>query len=199
MNLESDNPSSRSTPPGGCGQDGGEYEGGEFRVFAYGSLMWRPDFDFVAQEAALLRGYHRSMCILSHLYRGTAEKRGLVLGLDRGGSCRGRAFLVAPHKVAEVRHKLYEREMVTGVYIPRFVPVTLADGRKVTAWAFVADRRHPQYFDTSDTAEMIRLIRQGVGHAGSSRDYLASTVEQLGALGIREGRLHRLLELVDRD
>ncbi len=161
--------------------------------------MWRPDFGHVEARTARLKGYHRAMCILSNHYRGTAGRPGLVLGLDLGGSCLGRAFRIEAAAAEAVMRQLYEREMLTGVYDPRFVPVTLDDGRRVAAWAFIAQRRHPQYFRAADTAEAARLVRQGVGIAGSSRDYLAATVEQLRELGIRRGTLHRLLARVDRN
>lgn len=182
----------RSTPLSAPAQDA---EG--MWVFAYGSLMWRPDFDFVEARPARLAGYHRSLCILSILWRGTPERPGLVLGLDRGGSCLGRAFRVAPERAEAVRGALHAREMQTGCYVPKTLPVRLDDGRRVPAYAFVVDRGHPQYLRAADPAAAARLIRQGTGSAGTSRDYLAGTVEHLDALGIRESALHRLLKLVD--
>jgi len=168
-----------------------------FWVFAYGSLMWRPDFPFVERQAAHLWGYHRSLCILSTHYRGTHDRPGLVLGLDRGGSCRGFAFRVAPERVAEVRDALIAREMITGVYRPTILPATLTTGGRVQVWAFVAERGHPQYARPGHPAQVAALVRQGRGHAGTSRDYLAHTVAQLDALGVRDGALHRVLALVD--
>lgn len=167
-------------------------------VFAYGSLMWQPDFDYVEARPALLRGYHRAMCILSTHYRGRAEAPGLVLGLDRGGSCRGRAFRVAAERAEAVIALLHDREMITGVYRPGPLPVTLDDGRRVAAHGFVVRRDHPQYRGRLRPDEAARLVRQGSGSRGSSRDYLASTVAHLDELGIRDGSLHRLLDLVDR-
>lgn len=167
-------------------------------MFAYGSLMWQPDFDHMAVRPARLHGYHRAMCILSNHYRGTHRQPGLVLGLDRGGSCLGRAFRVAAIQAEAVRSRLFEREMITGVYFPRMVPVRLDTADRVMALAFVADRHHPQYFAAGDPAAAAALIRQGVGKAGSSRDYLTRTVEHLTALGIADGMLHRLLDLVSK-
>lgn len=166
-------------------------------MFAYGSLMWRPDFIHVEVRAARLMGWHRAMCILSTHYRGTPERPGLVLGLDRGGSCVGRAFRVEPAHWDSVRQILHEREMITGVYRPRFLPVTLDDGRREPAYAFIVERDHAQYW-SGPPDEAARLIRQGHGPMGTSRDYLASTIDHMAALNIREGKLHRLLGLVDK-
>ena len=68
--------------------------GKDFFVFAYGSLMWRPDFPFIEIMPATLYGYHRAFCITSTHYRGNTERPGLVLGLDRGGKCIGRLYRI---------------------------------------------------------------------------------------------------------
>lgn len=165
-------------------------------VFAYGSLMWRPDFEPEEIRPARLAGWHRAMCILSTIYRGTPDNPGLVLGLDRGGSCLGRALKVPAAQWPAVKAALDARELVTGVYIPRMVGVRLDDGRHVSAYAFVADRVHRQYWKGS-VDEAAGLIRQGAGLSGAARDYLASTVDHLTRLGIGDGALHRLLRRVD--
>ncbi|MDO8605998.1 MAG: gamma-glutamylcyclotransferase [Phaeospirillum sp.] len=169
----------------------------DFWVFAYGSLIWQPDFAHLEVRPARLGGYHRAMCILSTIYRGTPERPGLVLGLDRGGSCRGRAFRVAAAEAEAVRAMLHEREMVTRVYLPRMVAVRLDDGGRVPALAFIADRSHAQYFPAGDPARAAALIRQGVGKAGASRDYLSRTVASLAEMGVTDRGLRRLLELVE--
>lgn len=169
---------------------------GDVWVFAYGSLMWRPDFTPLRVEPARLYGWRRSMCILSTVYRGTDAAPGLVLGLDRGGSCLGRALLVGAADWPEIRARLDGRELITGVYRPRFLPVRLGDGGVAPAYAYVVDPGHWQYW-RGDLAQAADLVRQGHGRAGSARDYLARTVANLDDLGIRSGQLHRLLAAVD--
>ena len=120
---------------------------GSIWVFGYGSLMWRPDFAYVEAAPALLHGYHRAFCIYSVHYRGTRARPGLILGLDRGGSCRGRAFRVAAPDAAGVIDYLDSRELVTNVYIRRNLPI-MVGGARIRALAYVADPTHAQYAGT---------------------------------------------------
>lgn len=168
-----------------------------FWVFAYGSLIWQPGFDYVEVCPATLYGWHRAMCILSTYYRGCAETPGLVLGLDRGGSCRGLAYRIADDRAEAVQRYLHEREMITGVYQPKFIRLRLQDERQVSGYVFVARRDHRQYAGPLSPEAATRLIRQGNGCTGSSRDYLAATVAHLDALGLHDEALRRLLQLVD--
>jgi cation transport protein ChaC len=172
--------------------------GVDFWVFAYGSLMWRPGFDFAEARPALLRGYHRAFCIASTHYRGSPERPGLVLGLDRGGACRGRAYRVAAEHALPVARYLHEREMISGVYEPRWVRVRTAEG-PVTAATYVADRGHAQYAGKLPEERILALIRQGIGSAGSNIDYLANTVRHLDELGIADGPLHGLLRQLKQE
>ena len=165
-------------------------------VFAYGSLMWNPGFAHVEEREARLHGWHRSFCVYSHRYRGTPEKPGLVLGLDRGGSCRGIAYRIARPRARDTLAYLWDREMVLGVYRPRILQARSPEGR-LACHAFTVDRGHPQYAGGLPAEEMIRLIRQGVGMGGPNREYLANTVRHLDELGITGGPLHRLYSLVE--
>ena len=161
-------------------------------VFGYGSLMWNPEFPHTDRRMALLHGYHRRFCVYSHRYRGTPEKPGLVLGLDHGGSCHGVAFEVAPRDATEVLAYLWGREMVTGVYRPRLLPLDLADGRRVKACCFVADRRHRQYCGGLDADRTLTMILNAEGARGPNAEYLLNTVDHLDALGIEDAPLHAL-------
>jgi cation transport protein ChaC len=169
----------------------------DFWVFGYGSLMWNPGFPYRAAEPAFLHGYHRAFCIYSYRYRGTHDQPGLVLGLDRGGCCRGRAYLVAAADAAAVAGYLHKREMITAVYDPRWLPVDIV-GRRRRALAYVADRDHPQYAGRLPVGRVARLIRQGRGIFGSNLDYLVNTVRHMDELGIPDGFLHELLRRVEQ-
>ena len=169
-------------------------EGGDLWVFGYGSLMWRPDFAFVERHRAQLHGYHRSLCIFSHVHRGTPDAPGLVLGLDRGGRCRGIAFRVAAAQAPVTIDYLRAREQINRVYLERHVRVQLDDGRRVRALTYVADRRHPQYAGRLPEADVMRLVRQGVGLSGANPEYVRNTHEHLIQLGVSDPILARIAE-----
>jgi glutathione-specific gamma-glutamylcyclotransferase len=160
-------------------------------IFGYGSLLWRQGFAYEEVRDARLLGWHRSLCVYSWVHRGTPERPGLVLGLDRGGSCRGRIFRVTPEREAEVLAYLDGRELVTEVYHRKRLPVATAEGR-LPAWCYVVRREHAQYAGRLDPARLLALIRQGEGISGACRDYLTSTVDHLEAMGIVDGPLHDL-------
>ena len=168
----------------------------DFWVFAYGSLMWNPEFPHREVRAARVLGYHRAFCVYSHHYRGTPERPGLVLGLDRGGSCLGRAYKVSAADGAEAAGILDEREMRGGVYDPRWVEVRFSDGGRMQAYAYVVDRTNPHYAGRLDLQTLAELITHAVGERGSNLDYLVNTVRHLDELGIAESALHELLDRV---
>lgn len=167
---------------------------GPLWVFGYGSLIWRPGFAAAERRPALLRGLHRSFCVVSHVHRGTPERPGLVAGLDRGGACRGMAFRVAAGEETAVRDYLREREQVTLVYRETMRPIELLDGGggRIHALCFVADHQHEQYGRGLSLDQQAALVRQGVGQSGSSIDYLEDMIESLARLGIRDAGLLRL-------
>ncbi len=170
---------------------------GDAWFFAYGSLMWDPGFDHEEVLPALLRGYHRAFCVHSEVYRGTPERPGLSLGLDRGGSCRGLAFRVAePNRVAVAAY-LEKRELVEDIYFCRRVKLTSAAGQ-LDAHAFIVNRRHAIYAPKQPLDDMARIIAGAEGGAGTNRAYLENTVVHLDELGIADGALHDLLRRVER-
>lgn len=153
-------------------------------VFGYGSLIWRPGFPFVESVVATLRGYHRSLCVFSHVHRGTPERPGLVLGLDRGGVCRGLAFRVAAADAAGTIAYLRAREQATAVYLERQVRLRLDDGRSVTALVYVADRKHLQYAGRLPPDRIFEIVRDGKGGSGENPDYVVQTHEHLRKMGV---------------
>jgi len=167
-------------------------------VFAYGSLMWRPGFAFEEAVRARLTGFRRCFCIYSVHHRGTPERLGTVLGLDRGGVCEGLAYRIAAPRAAETRRYLRSREQVNGVYREALLPVELERHPpvEVMALTYIVERAHPNYAGRLPLATQARLIRGGKGVSGANLDYLVSTVWHLGELGIRERELERLVAMV---
>lgn len=162
-------------------------------VFGYGSLMWRPGFEFEEVVHASLVGYRRCFCIYSVHHRGRARRPGLVLGLDRGGVCHGLAFRVAGERAAATLAYLRAREQVNGVYREAVVPLSLGGGGEVEGLAYIAERCHPSFAGRLPIGRQARLIRAARGQSGTNLDYLASTLAHLNTLGIRERELERVL------
>ncbi len=172
-------------------------ERGDLWVFGYGSLMWDPGFHHAGSHPAVVHGYHRRFCVYSYNYRGTRARPGLVLGLDRGGACRGIVYRVPRRNAEETLLYLWERELDGGVY--RFTKVKARLARRtVEAFSCVVDRTHPGYAAELSIEKTARLICQGVGKRGLCLDYLENTVRHIEALGLADGHLHRLLEVVRR-
>jgi len=171
-------------------------------VFGYGSLMWRPGFDHDASGPALLRGYHRRLCVTSRHHRGTVERPGLVMGLDRGGACRGMAYRVPDGEAAATVAYLDEREIAHyPIYRRAVVPVRvmLEDGPvTVPALTYVVDRANPDYAGHLSVEEQAVIVAGATGLSGPNPDYVASTVAQIRALGLRDARLEAVLALLDR-
>ncbi|MEJ8569852.1 gamma-glutamylcyclotransferase [Microbaculum marinum] len=163
----------------------------DFWVFGYGSLMWRPGFSHVERVPARLIGLHRALCVYSHVHRGTPERPGLVLGLDRGGACRGVAFRVEPDLRDEVVAYLRAREQVTMVYLEATRQIEILDGTRRTAPAlcYVVDREHPQYAGKLSFEDQIRYVRQGQGQSGANAEYVLATLDHMDEIGVVDKRL----------
>lgn len=166
----------------------------EMWVFGYGSLMWKPGFVHDETVPARLVGLHRSLCVLSHVHRGTPEAPGLVLGLDRGGACRGLAFRVPEAERQATLAYLRAREQPTKVYKEVLRRVALLDDsrRAVPALCYVVDRRHEQYAGVLPMERQIELVRRSHGQSGPNVDYVTSTVEHLRQMRIHDPSLERL-------
>lgn len=162
-------------------------------VYAYGSLIWNPEFDFVEQRASILRGHHRSLCLWSRVNRGTPQTPGLVFGLDRGGSCRGMSFRIRARDVPDTFKALWRREMATGAYHPRWLRCATEAGH-VKALAFVMDRDNPGYVRDLSEDHAVEIVCRASGRYGPCIDYVVQTHQALEAAGIRDGRLARLAQ-----
>ena len=160
-------------------------------VFAYGSLMWNPVFSPIERRAGRLSGYHRRFCFWIHAGRASPQYPGLMMGLLPGGSCRGVLLRIAPEHAEQELSLLWHREMVTGAYVPRLLPVR-TDCGPVRAVTFVANPHHPTFAGDLPMDQVVAALRAASGPLGRNRDYLHRTVETLRRLGIPDRGLERL-------
>lgn len=167
-------------------------------IFAYGSLLWNPEFDVVQSEVAYLHGWRRSFCMRSLHHRGTPDMPGLVLALDADAQaqCAGLALRVAPGREVETLAQLRARELVAAAYRECLVPLRLASGGQVQALTYVIDPAHAQYCGGLGAAQQARIIAAAHGGRGPNAEYLFATVAHLAALGLPDPELEEIAVVV---
>ncbi|WP_397474018.1 gamma-glutamylcyclotransferase [Pusillimonas sp.] len=161
-------------------------------VYGYGSLIWRPEFNFTESRPALLRGYHRSLCLWSHVNRGTPERPGLVFGLDIGGSCRGMVYRIPAEEVPHTLTQLWVREMPSGAYLPKWLSCASESGH-VQALSFVMDRSQDAYVRDLTHEQLVAIVRDAHGVYGSCIEYVLETAHALEDAGIHDRKLDALV------
>jgi len=161
-------------------------------VFAYGSLIWRPSFEWRERHCVTLRGYHRSLCLWSHDHRGSQDLPGVVFGLNRGGSCRGVAYRISGEQVRSTFEQLWAREMVTGAYTPRWIRCDGPQG-PIRALAFLLNRRCHEYTGVLPEDRLLDAIRHAVGMSGPCIEYVVQTHAALHDHGIQDRSLCSLV------
>jgi cation transport protein ChaC len=161
-------------------------------VFGYASLIWRPDFEVAEQRLARVHGWHRALKMWSRVNRGTVACPGLVFALLSGGSCHGAVLKVERSYGELVLRRLWDREMVTGVYDPKWLRCETPRGPQ-TALAFTLSRRSPNF--TGDlTADRYReIFSTSCGRYGTTLEYAELTLRCLQQYGIQDLALKRLL------
>jgi cation transport protein ChaC len=164
-------------------------------VFGYGSLIWNPLMEFAERRWARLHGWHRGFYIWSKINRGTPEVPGLVLALDRGGSCHGVAYRLHDDRHEEELAILWRREMVAGTYVPKWIGADIGDAT-VRAIAFVVNRSRPGYTGRLEDESIVSIALKAHGAYGSCADYLTQTAQSLEEQGVGDRRLSRLARLV---
>ncbi len=170
---------------------------GDVWVFGYGSLIWNSAITSVERRIARIDGWHRSFCLSITALRATADRPGLMLALDRGGSCHGAAYRLAEDDVERELRLLWRREMVCGAYVPRWVTLKNLNGEHFGwAIAFTIDVSDPQYAGDLDEDTVVHRLATASGGLGSASDYLFRTYDSLHANDIRDPKLERLASLV---
>ncbi|WP_225781673.1 gamma-glutamylcyclotransferase [Xenophilus sp. Marseille-Q4582] len=167
-------------------------------LFGYGSLIWRPDFEFAERRPAQVQGWHRALKMWSRVNRGSPEVPGLVFGLLSGGSCRGVVFRIPAAAGLETLGRLWLREMPTGVYDPRWLRCATPGG-PVRALAFTLSRKSPNFTGTLSDARYREIFATATGRYGSSLDYARQTFEELQRHGIHDAALARLMRLASTE
>lgn len=162
-------------------------------VFGYASLIWRPEFDFTELRRAKVHGWHRSLKMWSRINRGSPECPGLVFALLSGGSCHGVVFRVPRRDGHEVLATLWQREMVTAVYDPRWLHCQTAQG-PVRALAFTLSRSSPSFTGDLTEAQYRTIFSDACGRFGTTLDYARQTLDSLHSRGIADVALQRLLQ-----
>ncbi len=169
--------------------------GEDIWLFGYGSLIWNPTIAFVEKRSGTIYGYHRRFCLRTRLGRGTPERPGVVLGLDRGGCCRGVAFRIKRSDAEKELELVWRREMLSNAYVPRWLSMQTEEG-PVTAVGFVMNRDHDRYCGALEEDELAGIIDEATGFLGPCSDYLFNTVDHLKELGIPDSGLQRLKDKV---
>lgn len=167
-------------------------------IFGYGSLIWRPDFDYAERRPAKVHGWHRALKMWSRINRGTPECPGLVFGMLSGGSCRGMVFRVDKAHARQVMINLWQREMVTAVYDPRWLTCQTPQG-PVSALAFTLSRKSPNHTGELPDHEYRRIFDEACGRYGTTRDYAQATYDELRKHGIHDRSLARLIALAQKE
>jgi cation transport protein ChaC len=167
---------------------------GELWLFGYASLIWRPEFDAAEHRSALVHGWHRALRMRSRVNRGTPQQPGLVFALLPGGACRGVVYRLKPENAEAELVRLWEREMVTGVYDPRWLPARTPAG-VVMALAFTLSRRSESFMGRMADEQVLHILRNASGRYGTTLQNLAATTQALRERRDRDREIDRLMAL----
>lgn len=167
-------------------------EGTDAWVFGYGSLMWNPAFDYVERRPARLEGWRRSFCFWTPLGRGTPERPGLMLGVEKGGACDGVAYRITASQVETEISILFNREMLSGIYDAAWVDCTDETGGGLRALTFVINPQHPQYCGGMSVTTKAESMAFAEGRRGTCRSYLFECADQLRAIGVTDPYIESL-------
>lgn len=161
-------------------------------LFAYGSLIWKPEGPSVERMSAGVKGFHRGLNLWSRIHRGTPELPGLVLGLDEGGECHGMVYRLPRENLNAQLKALWRREMPDDSYRPEWLDCALEDGRHIKALGFVLEPERGNYAGYQPDSVLKQVFSQARGKCGSSRDYLSNTLKALRARSMPDVQLEAM-------
>jgi glutathione-specific gamma-glutamylcyclotransferase len=178
----------------------------ELWIFAYGSLIWNPLFDYSDRRSIIVEGWQRNFCLLAPVGRGTIDNPGLVLGLEENpeGCCQGIGYcLPIDENLESELLLLWRREMVVGSYIPTWITARNSnqslgkpDENEIEVLAFTVNPQHSAYVNNLSTQTVVESLATAQGSLGTSAEYLCNTVQGLLAAGIADQALIELDTLV---
>ena len=168
-------------------------------IFAYGSLLWNPTFNYQEQLPARIYGFHRRFCMKTKLGRGSSKNPGLMLALDRGGNCKGSVYKL--NKKTEIYEidLLFKREMITGAYIPKLIKTEIGSGQWVKSLAFTVDKKNKNYIAKITLEETAKLISNANGFLGTCEEYLNFTLASLKELNIKDKQMNKIYNLIKKN
>lgn len=167
-------------------------------LFAYGSLIWRPEFATLEQLPARLGGWQRRFPMRVYRYRGTLDDPGLMMGLLPGGHCDGVVQRVAASDAQSRLRQLVRREMSSKppTNTLTWVEVAVAGRAPLRALAITASPGGRYYCGELPIAETAEVLARACGFWGSGAQYLYETIASLERFGIHDEYLWQLQELV---
>jgi cation transport regulator ChaC len=170
-------------------------------LFAYGSLIWRPGFEFAERARGFVRGWARRFWQGSTDHRGLPGAPGRVLTLaeDDAAICWGVAYRLDPALRDATLRQLDLREQ--GGYERRLVEFHCCDGERAGAWpalVYVAAPDNPDYLGPAELEEIARQVKRAVGPSGTNLQYVLELHAVLRTLGIDDPHVAELASLLLR-
>ena len=167
-------------------------------VFGYGSLMWRPEFEYRARCVGFVRGWQRWFFQGSTDHRGVPGAPGRVVTLlpSANGVCWGVAFRPSG-EAASVLKSLDYREK--GGYRRMVLPFFRGEGVRLPpqrVLIYLAGRDNPNYLGPAPLADMAAQIARAHGPSGANSEYLFKLAATLRAMSVTEQHVFELEERV---
>jgi len=150
----------------------------EVWLFGYGSLIYKPDFPFLARRPASISGWTRRFWQGSHDHRGTQAAPGRVVTLVPAPDavCHGVAYLVTPE---EFTH-LDDREK--NGYLRVATRIAFTDGGSAEGLVYIAAHDNAAFLGEASDAAIAAQIAGACGPSGPNRDYLLALAQALREL-----------------
>lgn len=170
-------------------------------IFGYGSLVWRPSFEFAERREGFLRDRVRRFWQASTDHRGVPGRPGRVVTLipDAGARCFGTAYRLSDVDRESVLASLDYRER--GGFSRESVAIHFSQagrptGETVMAVLYVATETNPNYLGPAAMHELADQIRRSHGPSGSNVEYVLKLADALRAMGAEDDHVFALEALL---